>query len=197
MILERRRDPDTVDGKRESILNGIPLNPQTSVNAEVRAVARAVASVSLADRNVAPMTPSTTTEPKDPSNREAFVKEPSPKEPSHKEPILKPLPIKFMDEKLKFYQESIIPHLQSQSDFLVVGSLGRECVGKSFLLNALLPENAQPFPTRSFFASHCTSGFELNVTYDRYLLIDSQVRFCPPRQPGFLNLLCSPSKACL
>lgn len=91
---------------------------------------------------------------------------------------------KMLDENLE-WNEHAKDVLQSQSNFLVVGVLGKQSVGKSTVMSLLAgtrPEQiltkAKPFPVASTaaleVASNQTSGVDITVTTERLILLDTQ-----------------------
>ncbi|XP_034256088.1 protein SMG9-like isoform X1 [Thrips palmi] len=91
--------------------------------------------------------------------------------------------VKLIDETMQFCD---VPtdSFMDQNDFLVVGILGQQSVGKSTVLSLLASGNpAQPLRDMCFKpqdyeqainATHCTSGVDLYVTTNRMLLLDTQ-----------------------
>eukprot|EP00117_Sycon_ciliatum_P023779 scpid32563/ scgid20129/ Protein SMG9; Protein smg-9 homolog len=91
---------------------------------------------------------------------------------------------KLLDENL-VWNDHASDMLQSQSNYLVVGVLGRQSVGKSTIMSLLAgtrPEqvqsHAKPFPVASQacleIASHQTYGIDMCVTSERVILLDTQ-----------------------
>jgi hypothetical protein len=85
---------------------------------------------------------------------------------------------------LQFRREDILKHLGGQTDFTVVGVIGREGVGKSTVLSQFAPQSTvTPEKQVSFVARsvqhtirccHCTTGIDAIVTEDRSILLDCQ-----------------------
>ena len=90
--------------------------------------------------------------------------------------------VKMMDEHTKFFMENVSSVLQDQMDFCVVGVLGKEGVGKSTILNGLLPPGQErecyfggDQRTRKTGSSTSTTlGIDLCATPERFILLDSQ-----------------------
>ena len=64
------------------------------------------------------------------------------------------------------------------SSFHVVGAIGKQCVGKSSLLNRLAGRQAFKIHSddeEEILLKHVTKGVDLHVTAERLLLLDSQV----------------------
>ncbi|XP_012270694.1 protein SMG9 [Orussus abietinus] len=86
--------------------------------------------------------------------------------------------IKFMDENMQLC-ENPLEFLYDQQDFLVVGSLGAQGVGKSTILS-LLTSNYAPdvFPVQSLShhesGANCTNGIDFFVTKNRVIYLDTQ-----------------------
>ncbi|XP_076812819.1 nonsense-mediated mRNA decay factor SMG9-like [Clavelina lepadiformis] len=91
--------------------------------------------------------------------------------------------VKMLDSTLHWV-EGGIEFLQDQNDFLVVGVIGMQGVGKSTVLS-LAAGNRLTEPQKSFLfrpqtaeakekASHMTSGIDMAVTNDRLILLDTQ-----------------------
>lgn len=91
--------------------------------------------------------------------------------------------VKLIDESMQFCEVST-DSFMDQNDFLVVGILGQQSVGKSTVMSLLASGNpSQPVKDMCFKpqdydqavgASHCTSGIDLYVTANRMLLLDTQ-----------------------
>ncbi|XP_034934513.1 protein SMG9 [Chelonus insularis] len=86
--------------------------------------------------------------------------------------------IKFMDENFQLC-ENVLDYLVDQQDFLVIGVLGTQGVGKSTILSLLtfnhLPdifgvENLTHYKT----GSNCTTGIDFYVTKNRVIYLDTQ-----------------------
>ncbi|XP_017888871.1 protein SMG9 [Ceratina calcarata] len=86
--------------------------------------------------------------------------------------------LKFMDENMQLC-ESSLEYLYDQQDFLVVGCLGSQGVGKSTIMS-LLTSNFAPgiFPAQetSHYESgaNCTTGIDFFVTKNRVIYLDTQ-----------------------
>ncbi|XP_024939278.1 protein SMG9 isoform X2 [Cephus cinctus] len=93
--------------------------------------------------------------------------------------------VKFVDENMQLC-ESPLDYLYDQQDFLVVGCIGAQGVGKSTVLS-LLTSNYMPdiFPVQNLShhenGSNCTSGIDFYVTKNRVIYLDTQ-----PILSGFL-----------
>ncbi|XP_039294175.1 protein SMG9 isoform X1 [Nilaparvata lugens] len=89
--------------------------------------------------------------------------------------------VKLLDEFLQF-SDSALKYLTEQTDFLVVGVLGMQGVGKSTLVSHLagnsIDQTDTVFKVQTFEqqekASHCTAGVDVYVTANRLILLDSQ-----------------------
>ena len=91
---------------------------------------------------------------------------------------------KLLDENL-LWNEHANELVRGQSNFLVVGVLGKQSVGKSTIMSLLAGTRAEqvltkakPFPVASTaaleVASHQTYGIDISVTSERVILLDSQ-----------------------
>lgn len=91
--------------------------------------------------------------------------------------------VKLVDETMQFC-EVPTEYFMDQNDFLVVGILGQQSVGKSTVMSQLASGNPSQLVKDMCFkpqdydqamaASHCTSGIDLYVTSNRMLLLDTQ-----------------------
>ena len=92
--------------------------------------------------------------------------------------------VKMLDEWLK-WDERGVDILQDQTEFLVVGVLGMQGVGKSTIMSLLagtrpqqVVSRAQPFKTSSRdtleCAMHQTCGIDMAVSAERVILLDTQ-----------------------
>ncbi|XP_032667762.1 protein SMG9 isoform X2 [Odontomachus brunneus] len=86
--------------------------------------------------------------------------------------------IKFMDENMQLC-ENPIEYLYDQQDFLVVGCLGTQSVGKSTIMSLLTSEYAPDiFPIQESShhenATNCTTGIDIFVTKNRVIYLDTQ-----------------------
>ncbi|KAI4496165.1 hypothetical protein M0802_008032 [Mischocyttarus mexicanus] len=86
--------------------------------------------------------------------------------------------VKFMDENMQL-SESALEYLCDQQDFLVVGCLGKQGVGKSTIMS-LLSSNYKDeiFRIQDLFhqegSTNCTSGIDFFVTKNRVIYLDTQ-----------------------
>ncbi|RZF39892.1 hypothetical protein LSTR_LSTR010520 [Laodelphax striatellus] len=89
--------------------------------------------------------------------------------------------VKLLDDFLQF-NDSGLKYLTEQTDFLVVGVLGMQGVGKSTLVSHLagnsIDQKDTVFKVQTFEqqekANHCTTGVDMYVTTNRLILLDSQ-----------------------
>ncbi|XP_014482978.1 PREDICTED: protein SMG9 [Dinoponera quadriceps] len=86
--------------------------------------------------------------------------------------------IKFMDENMQLC-ENPLEYLYDQQDFLVVGCLGTQSVGKSTIMSLLTSEYAPDiFPVQDLShhesATNCTSGIDIFITKNRVIYLDTQ-----------------------
>nr|CAD7202185.1 unnamed protein product [Timema douglasi] len=97
--------------------------------------------------------------------------------------------VKLVDDFFQF-NDSCLEYLLDQNDFMVVGCLGLQGVGKSTLMSLLagnLPnennKNAYVFRPQSSehheSGGHCTVGVDLCVTSNRVILLDTQPMLSP------------------
>lgn len=112
------------------------------------------------------------------------------------EPLTMTQPVRLIDEYMHWC-ENAVEHLTDQSDYLVVGFVGPQCVGKSFLAS-LLAGNKHTDPEKSFvfklqnresleLCSHQTSGIQLFTTRERILVLDSQPLLSPSLLSYFIQ----------
>ncbi|KAK2711619.1 nonsense-mediated mRNA decay factor SMG9-like isoform X2 [Artemia franciscana] len=94
--------------------------------------------------------------------------------------LKKELPVKLLDEMLVF-SNSVMQFLNEQSDFLVVGCIGTQGVGKSHILSSLFQHDRKRkflFPVQSHEdienSNHKTSGIDAYITPERVILLDCQ-----------------------
>ncbi|XP_020581559.1 protein SMG9-like [Phalaenopsis equestris] len=97
--------------------------------------------------------------------------------------------LSLISESWDVHIDRILPFLNENMDFTVIGIIGPPGVGKSTIMNELYgfdgnsPGMLPPFTTQSdevrAMAKHCTSGIELRVTSERYILLDAQPIFSP------------------
>ncbi|XP_069678162.1 nonsense-mediated mRNA decay factor SMG9 [Periplaneta americana] len=91
--------------------------------------------------------------------------------------------VKLVDESFQFC-DGALEFLLDQNDFMVVGCLGLQGVGKSTLMS-LLAGNQPDDPPKSLYfkpqglehhelGGHCTTGVDLLVTPNRVILLDTQ-----------------------
>ncbi|XP_011153344.1 protein SMG9 [Harpegnathos saltator] len=85
---------------------------------------------------------------------------------------------KFMDENMQLC-ESAIEYLYDQQDFLVVGCLGTQSVGKSTIMSLLTHEDMPDiFPVQDLShhesATNCTTGIDIFITKNRVIYLDTQ-----------------------
>ncbi|XP_044018021.1 protein SMG9 [Aphidius gifuensis] len=86
--------------------------------------------------------------------------------------------IKFMDENLQLC-DNPVDYLYDQQDFLVVGIVGGQGVGKSTILSLLTSNYAKNiFPVHGLShhetGTHCTNGVDFYVTKNRVIYLDTQ-----------------------
>ncbi|XP_050596566.1 nonsense-mediated mRNA decay factor SMG9 isoform X1 [Bombus affinis] len=86
--------------------------------------------------------------------------------------------VKFMDENMQLC-ESPLEFLYDQQDFLVVGCLGAQGVGKSTIMSFLTSNIASGiFPTQDTMhhesGANCTIGIDFFVTKNRVIYLDTQ-----------------------
>ncbi|PSN58032.1 Protein SMG9 [Blattella germanica] len=107
--------------------------------------------------------------------------------PKHTNPLAPPpemkSSVKLVDESLQFCDGSL-EFLLDQNDFIVVGCLGLQGVGKSTIMS-LLAGNQIGDSNKNFYfkpqsvehhelGGHCTSGIDILVTSNRMILLDTQ-----------------------
>ncbi|XP_001600565.2 protein SMG9 [Nasonia vitripennis] len=85
--------------------------------------------------------------------------------------------IKFMDENMQLC-ESPLDYLYDQQDFLVVGCIGAQGVGKSTIMSLLTANyTSNIFPVQGLShhesGSNCTSGIDFYVTKNRVIYLDT------------------------
>lgn len=87
--------------------------------------------------------------------------------------------VKLLDETLQF-SDSLNHYLTEQSDFLVIGVLGKKGVGKSTLMSLLSGSNFgeqtifQAGKDQNDLSQHTTNGIHAFVTNERTILLDVQ-----------------------
>ncbi|XP_076300529.1 nonsense-mediated mRNA decay factor SMG9 [Lasioglossum baleicum] len=86
--------------------------------------------------------------------------------------------VKFMDENMQLCENSL-EYLYDQQDFLVVGCLGAQGVGKSTIMSLLTSNYASNvFPVQDMShhesGANCTSGIDFFVTKNRVIYLDTQ-----------------------
>ncbi|XP_011494881.1 PREDICTED: protein SMG9 isoform X2 [Ceratosolen solmsi marchali] len=86
--------------------------------------------------------------------------------------------IKFMDENMQL-SENTLDYLYDQQDFLVIGSVGAQGVGKSTIMSLLTSDyipNIFPVQGLSHFQNgvNCTTGIDFYVTKNRVIYLDTQ-----------------------
>ena len=87
--------------------------------------------------------------------------------------------VKFMDENMQL-GENPLEFLYDQQDFLIVGCLGPQGVGKSTIMSLLTSGYASDdiFPVQDMShhesGSNCTSGIDFFVTKNRVIYLDTQ-----------------------
>ncbi|KAK3738536.1 hypothetical protein QZH41_012047, partial [Actinostola sp. cb2023] len=96
--------------------------------------------------------------------------------------------VKMLDENLH-WADSALEILADQSDFLVVGAIGLQGVGKSTILSMLAGASPKTEPRSYLFAPqskqnqelglHQTSGLNIAVTSERVILLDTQPLLSP------------------
>ncbi|XXG43822.1 hypothetical protein AAC387_Pa01g3774 [Persea americana] len=97
--------------------------------------------------------------------------------------------LNLLSDSWDFHTDRILPFLTENSDFTVIGVIGPPGVGKSTILNELYgfdgssPGMLPPFTTQSeetrAMAKHCTTGIELRISTERFILLDTQPIFSP------------------
>ncbi|XP_014208604.1 protein SMG9 [Copidosoma floridanum] len=103
--------------------------------------------------------------------------------PIETRPVLSPCPelagcIKFMDENMQLC-ENPLEYLQDQQDFLVVGCVGLQGVGKSTIMSYLTSSYVPDiFPTQNLShhenGTNCTNGIDFYITKNRVIYLDTQ-----------------------
>ena len=91
--------------------------------------------------------------------------------------------VKLLDASLHWNDEGI-EQLQDQSDFMVVGVIGMQGVGKSTILSIIAGNHFKDAPKSFLFrqqtpevkerASHMTTGIDFAITNERIILLDTQ-----------------------
>ncbi|KYM94720.1 Protein SMG9, partial [Cyphomyrmex costatus] len=86
--------------------------------------------------------------------------------------------IKFMDENMQLC-ENTIDFLHDQQDFLVVGCLGAQGVGKSTIMSLLTSHySSNIFPVQDLShyenSTNCTTGIDFFITKNRVIYLDTQ-----------------------
>lgn len=97
-------------------------------------------------------------------------------------------PVKLLDSSLH-WADAGIEHLRDQTDFLVVGVLGMQGVGKSMIMSMLAGNNSVTDPKKLIFptqtqdkmerATNETSGVDMYVTEERVIFLDAQPILSP------------------
>ncbi|KAF6212681.1 hypothetical protein GE061_013207 [Apolygus lucorum] len=92
--------------------------------------------------------------------------------------------IKLMDDDTLIINDSLLEYLSDSNDFLVVGCIGLQGVGKSSILSHLANPASISSPDQMVFKvqtksqvdsnSHCTEGVQCYVTDQRVILLDTQ-----------------------
>lgn len=94
-----------------------------------------------------------------------------------------------MNEQYQFMSESVLKMLTDDTDFVVIGVLGLQSVGKSTLLNAIYSGRSSnpgksfgskkvPFKTGSYGSvHHQTSGIDIAISNEKIILLDIQPLF--------------------
>ena len=96
--------------------------------------------------------------------------------------------VKVLDSSLHWSEEGL-ELLQDQSDFMVIGVIGMQGVGKSTVLSLIAGNHLSDLPKSYLFkpqtpevkerASHMTTGIDLAVTGERIILLDTQPILSP------------------
>ncbi|KAG7212657.1 hypothetical protein KM043_012939 [Ampulex compressa] len=86
--------------------------------------------------------------------------------------------VKFMDENMQLC-ESALEYLYDQQDFLVVGCMGTQGVGKSTIMSLLTSDYATDIFASQDMSHHesgsnCTTGIDFFVTKNRVIYLDTQ-----------------------
>ncbi|KAK8970347.1 hypothetical protein KSP40_PGU008922 [Platanthera guangdongensis] len=97
--------------------------------------------------------------------------------------------LSFISDSWDVHIDRILPFLTENTDFTVIGIIGPPGVGKSTIMNELYgfdgssPGMLPPFATQSdeirAMAKHCTTGVELRISTERFILLDVQPLFSP------------------
>ncbi|XP_014246806.1 protein SMG9 [Cimex lectularius] len=192
IILMKSKDPDKTAQKSEEIA------PQTILlktrDGENRAASPQASSSKLCkDSEVTPSyqitSRSTQAEPENPLTAPPIMKEST----------------KFLEDNCLQIQDNVLEFLTDTTDFLVVGCLGLQGVGKSTVMSHLVspplsvPNTSELFKvqTKSNIdsATHCTQGIDIYVTQERVILLDTQPVFSLSVMSKYLSNEGSPSLA--
>ena len=90
--------------------------------------------------------------------------------------------VRMLDEALQWHEAPLGDFLLEQTDFTVVGVLGKKGVGKSTLMSMLAAGGGVSGGVDAFKAAskhgahHTTNGVQAFVTVERTILLDFQVR---------------------
>ncbi|XP_050429958.1 nonsense-mediated mRNA decay factor SMG9 [Adelges cooleyi] len=92
-------------------------------------------------------------------------------------PLEMKTPVKIIDDYMQFINEGLSNYLLEQPDFLVIGCLGLQGVGKSTLMSNIANKpNLFSSTTTEYIetAQNCTSGIHAYVMKNRVILLDCQ-----------------------
>uniref|UniRef100_A0A023F8R7 Protein SMG9 n=1 Tax=Triatoma infestans TaxID=30076 RepID=A0A023F8R7_TRIIF len=92
---------------------------------------------------------------------------------------------KLLDDDTQMVQDGLLEYLTESTDFLVVGCIGPQGVGKSTLLSHFAKPPDDPFDSENLIfkkqsksqidsSTHCTDGIDAYITDERVILLDSQ-----------------------
>ncbi|VVC30337.1 P-loop containing nucleoside triphosphate hydrolase [Cinara cedri] len=101
--------------------------------------------------------------------------------PGNEDQVLPPAemkaPVKMIDDYMQFINEGLSNSLLDQMDFLVIGCLGLQGVGKSTLMSDIANKPNLFTTTSSEYletSQNCTSGIDAYITKNRIILLDCQ-----------------------
>eukprot|EP01119_Soliformovum_irregulare_P006530 TRINITY_DN1863_c0_g2_i1.p1 TRINITY_DN1863_c0_g2~~TRINITY_DN1863_c0_g2_i1.p1 ORF type:complete len:352 (-),score=102.82 TRINITY_DN1863_c0_g2_i1:175-1230(-) len=94
--------------------------------------------------------------------------------------------VKLLNDNLEFNTDALKSLSESHTEYTVIGAIGMQGVGKSTILSQFCTSSmdvAAPFPEQTedtiLNASHQTTGIDLCITSDRYILLDCQAILSP------------------